>query len=338
MKKHLIPASLLIMLLFATFSTSSAFLMTPEGQTQYDAISAQMAAVEREQQALQQELEASYPHIVSISGDICGTDPLIVRNLFGSFYVVTDPWNGGVFGNVYSGTHQVSGYTTVSYGNDLYSAMVLDEAPAEALQLSARINELDNQYNTLFDAQVDLLAGDQAGWHARYVAPYVDRYTESDATVIFQIGNPFLYFPDMRYNMETGVYDEWAMLEQDNWAAVPYIRNGSTMIPIRPLIEALGGTVSWDGGTQCAFCTLNSKKITLPVGSATVDLNGVNVPITVPIELTNEKTCVPLRFISENLGAEVEWVPDGQFILIWSASEDSGTEEGPNIPLNFILG
>jgi len=92
----------------------------------------------------------------------------------------------------------------------------------------------------------------------------------------------------------------------------PIIKNGRTLLPIRPIVEALGGTVGWDSTQKKVTVSLGSTTIELWIGKNTAKVNGVSKPIdstnskVVP-EIINGRTMLPLRFVTENLGCEVHW-------------------------------
>jgi hypothetical protein len=101
----------------------------------------------------------------------------------------------------------------------------------------------------------------------------------------------------------------------------PVIMNGRTLVPIRAIIEALGGTVGWDGTARKATVTLGSATIELWIGKNAARVNGANIPIdaanakVVP-EIINGRTMLPLRFVSENLGCSVVWADATKTITI----------------------
>ena len=101
----------------------------------------------------------------------------------------------------------------------------------------------------------------------------------------------------------------------------PVIKNGRTLVPIRAIIEALVGTVAWDATTKKATVTLGKKTIALWIGKSVATVNGVSTPIdstdakVVP-EIINGRTMLPLRFVTENLGATVAWEQSTQTITI----------------------
>lgn len=91
--------------------------------------------------------------------------------------------------------------------------------------------------------------------------------------------------------------------------AAPFINSetGRTMVPIRFVSEQLGAQVEWLKDTRQVKITLNDITIILTIGSNVVLVNGQAVEIDGPAELANGRTYVPLRFVSETLGATAEW-------------------------------
>ena len=101
----------------------------------------------------------------------------------------------------------------------------------------------------------------------------------------------------------------------------PVIKSGRTLVPIRAIIEALGGGVGWDGTTRKATVTLGRVTIELWIGSSVARVNGVTTRIdstnlkVVP-EIISGRTMLPLRFVSETLGCSVDWVDATKTITI----------------------
>jgi hypothetical protein len=87
----------------------------------------------------------------------------------------------------------------------------------------------------------------------------------------------------------------------------PMIIGGRTMLPIRALIEALGGTVEWDPSLRSIRITLGARVVVLSVGKYTADVDGRTVKLDVPPTIRNGRTLVPLRFVAESLGLTVSW-------------------------------
>ena len=89
--------------------------------------------------------------------------------------------------------------------------------------------------------------------------------------------------------------------------AAPIIRNSRTMLPVRFVAESLGATVGWDGATSTVTVTTATTKLELKIGATTAKVNGVEVTLDSPAFIESSRTYLPVRFVAENLGAEVAW-------------------------------
>ncbi len=87
----------------------------------------------------------------------------------------------------------------------------------------------------------------------------------------------------------------------------PVIENGTTLVPMRAIFEAMGASVDWNGETQTVTSVKDSTTISLTLNKNTATVNGKDISLAVPAKLVNGSTMVPLRFVSESLGAEVNW-------------------------------
>lgn len=97
---------------------------------------------------------------------------------------------------------------------------------------------------------------------------------------------------------------------------LPYIENDRTLIPIRAVAESLGLTVDWDGETRTVTARKDGTDISLVIDSDVAIVNSVEVKLDSPAKITDDRTFVPLRFISENFGAAVEWDGDTRTVTI----------------------
>ena len=101
-----------------------------------------------------------------------------------------------------------------------------------------------------------------------------------------------------------------------NFDVDPVIINSRTMVPLRAIFEALGATVSWDDETATAKATRNGKSVSVTIGSNLAIVDGESVTIDQSASLLNGRTMVPLRFVSEAFGADVQWLGDSQSVII----------------------
>ncbi|MCK8060789.1 MULTISPECIES: N-acetylmuramoyl-L-alanine amidase [unclassified Fusibacter] len=106
--------------------------------------------------------------------------------------------------------------------------------------------------------------------------------------------------------------------------AILYNLNGKdrTLVPVRVISESLGADVAWNGDKKQVTITYNSKKIVLTIDSAKALVNGKSytLPDGVPAKLMayqgTNRTLVPARFVSEQLGLDVGWIGDTRTVLL----------------------
>jgi hypothetical protein len=91
--------------------------------------------------------------------------------------------------------------------------------------------------------------------------------------------------------------------------SAPYIdkASGRTMVPIRAIVEALGGSVAWKAASRSIMIQLDTTRIVLRIGAMSATVDGVTKPLAVPATILGGRTMVPVRFVAENLGCTVGW-------------------------------
>ncbi|MBQ7103240.1 MAG: copper amine oxidase N-terminal domain-containing protein, partial [Anaerotignum sp.] len=82
---------------------------------------------------------------------------------------------------------------------------------------------------------------------------------------------------------------------------------GRTMLPARFVAEALGGVVTWDEAEQKVTIVKDGSVIEIFIGEPFATVDGEPVELDCAAYIENDRTYLPLRFIAENLGAEVVW-------------------------------
>jgi len=127
---------------------------------------------------------------------------------------------------------------------------------------------------------------------------YIPRKVSS-TVLMLQIGSPYISVNGISKKIDTE-------------GSKPIIQNNRTLLPVRTLIESLGGTIQWNPKTRQVSIELNGNSIILTIGKSTAVVNGIKTPIDpknprVTPEIINGRTYLPLRFIAENLGIVVNW-------------------------------
>ena len=124
--------------------------------------------------------------------------------------------------------------------------------------------------------------------------------TGKDETIIrLLIGDPSYYVNNKVKTMDTA----------------PFIMEDRTLLPIRYVAEELGARVEWDNDERKVTITLEGTRIELWIERNYAMVDGLYRaideynPNVKPIIVLPGRTMLPLRFIAENLGCQVEWDP-----------------------------
>jgi len=106
--------------------------------------------------------------------------------------------------------------------------------------------------------------------------------------------------------------------------AAPSIFNSRTFIPIRILTEVFGGSIAWDAAEQKVTVVRNGTTLKLWIGKNAAEIDGKSVgidtnPAVVPV-ISYGRTLLPLRFVSESLGLDIQWDGTAHTITITARS------------------
>lgn len=112
--------------------------------------------------------------------------------------------------------------------------------------------------------------------------------------------------------------------------AKPFIKNDRTLVPLRFIVEAIGGEVNWDNDNRLVTVNSKGKTIELPIDSKTIKIDGQDVSIDQAAIIKGDRTFVPIRFIAENLDMVVNYINDTCEIEI-SSYEDKKSENNTDL-------
>ena len=112
--------------------------------------------------------------------------------------------------------------------------------------------------------------------------------------------------------------------------AKPFIKNDRTLVPLRCIVEAIGGEVNWDNDNRLVTVNSKGKNIELPIDSKTIKIDGKDVNIDQAAIIKGDRTFVPIRFIAENLDMVVNYINDTREIEI-SSFEDKKSENNADM-------
>ena len=94
------------------------------------------------------------------------------------------------------------------------------------------------------------------------------------------------------------------------------VKDGRLYVPLRAMFEQMGATVSASSGGRTITATKTGATVSVSVGSAEVVINGEARPLDVPPMIYHGVVLVPVRVISEALGAYVQWLPDRRVVVV----------------------
>lgn len=125
--------------------------------------------------------------------------------------------------------------------------------------------------------------------------------------------------PPMESMPEPDDFGAWAYVRLNGQSVMnpyqdidPFVKKstGRTLIPIRMVTEAMGGTAEWDNDKQQVTIRLRDKYMVMVVGQAAATANGRSVTLDQPPLIIRDRTMVPLRVVLEAFGAQVAWTQE----------------------------
>lgn len=96
----------------------------------------------------------------------------------------------------------------------------------------------------------------------------------------------------------------------------PVIISDRTLVPLRIIFEALRAEVTWEGDLRRVTARKGGLEVVLQIGVESARVGGGEVTVNPPPQLIQSRTYVPLRFVSESLGATVDWEAESRTVLI----------------------
>ncbi len=94
------------------------------------------------------------------------------------------------------------------------------------------------------------------------------------------------------------------------------VKGGTVLVPLRSMFEQMGATVTYNPSNKSVRVSKAGSDVEVTVGVPEVTINGEKRPLDVPPEIYKGTLVVPVRVISEGMGAYVQWVPDRQIVVV----------------------
>jgi hypothetical protein len=131
---------------------------------------------------------------------------------------------------------------------------------------------------------------------------------DSAETIILQIGSPIMTVDGVEQSI-------------DENGTAPLIQNGRTLLPVRAVVEAMGGTVEWHGETETVILICGTDTINLAIGNNIAQFNGNDETLDTAPLIINGRTMLPIRFIAQSFGFDVQWNEVDSIVTLTAVSE-----------------
>ncbi|MDO4301567.1 MAG: N-acetylmuramoyl-L-alanine amidase [Clostridia bacterium] len=107
----------------------------------------------------------------------------------------------------------------------------------------------------------------------------------------------------------------------------PIILNGYTLVPAREVFEGVGATVEWKKELEQVYIRYNDTLVVIPVDSSKAYINGTPATMQTKAKIINNKTMIPLRFVTTALGFQIEWDKSTRIANIVTRSQTTATTQ-----------
>ena len=97
---------------------------------------------------------------------------------------------------------------------------------------------------------------------------------------------------------------------------VPIIREGRTLVPIRAIVEHMGGEVAWDQGDRRVELYSHGNSVQMWLDGREARVNGQIHEMDIEPQLIGDRTFIPVRFVAEFLGSYIGWIESERMVII----------------------
>ncbi|GIM45169.1 hypothetical protein DNHGIG_07180 [Collibacillus ludicampi] len=176
---------------------------------------------------------------------------------------------------------------------------------APGTQLTLLSKAMDNWFEVRFD--------NQTGWVYGDYVKQLDASAFDPATQVNHAASVNNASPLVNQNAVLSIYVNGVKQSYD---PSPLIENGRVLVPLRAIFETLGAKVNWDAHTRTASATKGNMTISLQIDSKMALKNDELIQLDAPPQIIKGRMMVPLRFVSETLGAKVAWDDKNRTVTI----------------------
>lgn len=120
-------------------------------------------------------------------------------------------------------------------------------------------------------------------------------------------------------------------------SVAPITMNGRTLVPMRDIFEALGASVNYNALTRGISANSGASTVNLQIGNRAASVNGQTVYLEQAPIVTSGSTLVPLRFVSEAMGATVSYSAPMQLVSISKAGSAVAGVRTISVPAGAVV-
>ena len=143
-------------------------------------------------------------------------------------------------------------------------------------------------------------------------------------SLVLQIDNQYMNVNGSLYEIDPGRN------------TTPLILNSRTLLPIRAVIEAIGGSVLWDATNKKVTIQCSGKTVILWIGYNFISVDGIYVELDVDPQIINDRTFIPLRAVLENINCRVEWNGTEKKITVKYLDKNASLNQAPLTPMPTV--
>lgn len=96
------------------------------------------------------------------------------------------------------------------------------------------------------------------------------------------------------------------------------LKDGTTLLPVRSISNALGGKAMWDASSNTVMVVKDDIVVSMSIGDRSIYINGQENILSVPAQIVDGYTYVPLRGFGEALECEIVWDGSTKTVNIFS--------------------
>ena len=104
-------------------------------------------------------------------------------------------------------------------------------------------------------------------------------------------------------------------IDIDSNGTSPVVLNNRTLLPVRAILEQMGGSVEWDNKSDPNWdkvtCVIDGYYVEMWIGYNKFYVNGQEMIFEIPPQLINNRTMIPARALFESIGCNVDWEKNG---------------------------